>query len=355
MRHQYAVERVLEYFPDLEPEKVVVRLRYDSFVSLDKRYMYVQVPKAACTQVLEIMRIIENAPPMKVLTHELWESRRDMFIHAPSNRPLPSLVDLDNRTQREVLESPNFFRMTVVRNPYTRLVSAWRNKILLCEPIVRDEYVRLKGGLPDMHHKSLVTFSEFVTYLESNCDLNNCDPHWRRQVDQIFFPALNLSHVVKLEHLGEGLRRFGQHVNLPDSLVASGKNISIPVGSVTYTQELADRVYALYQSDFETLEYDRDSWRTGSKGINGRAPALWEEKLCDEIIERNVVLSHLYEELHLLQTQLRVVSMLRLLPIVNGLLTSYRKLRLLARKVNQWVYRMHRPREHREQSSATSQ
>src|SRR5205807_1122192 len=128
----------------------IFRLRQSTFVSLPKRYMYFEVPKAGCTHMKQLLRRVEGAAPINLFTNGDWQTRRDMFVHSRSNLPLPSLVDLDNMAQREVLESPDFFRMTVVRNPYTRLVSAWRNNVLLCERTGRKVYLQVKGRLPDI-------------------------------------------------------------------------------------------------------------------------------------------------------------------------------------------------------------
>src|SRR5215472_5421525 len=116
MKYPYVVERILDHFPGLRPESVAWRVRHSSFVSLDDRYLYFEVPKAACTQMKEILRTMAGAPPIKLFADEVWETRREMFVHGRSNVPLPSLVDLDDKTQRQVLESPDFFRMTIVRN-----------------------------------------------------------------------------------------------------------------------------------------------------------------------------------------------------------------------------------------------
>lgn len=107
MKPPYAVERVLGHFPHLEAQFVTRRLKQSSFVSIDKRYMYFEVPKAACTQMKELLRTIEGAPPIKVFAGGAWETRRDMFIHSRSNVPLPSLVELDDTMQREVLDAPD--------------------------------------------------------------------------------------------------------------------------------------------------------------------------------------------------------------------------------------------------------
>jgi len=61
MSHPYAVKVILDTYADLKPEAVSQRLRYSSFVSLAKRYMYFQVPQAACTRMKELLRTVENA------------------------------------------------------------------------------------------------------------------------------------------------------------------------------------------------------------------------------------------------------------------------------------------------------
>src|SRR5271157_1846530 len=134
MTYPYVVRRISSYYPHIDPIDISKRLRHSSFVNVGKRYLYFEVPKAACTQMKELLRLQQGAPPIQPFVGKLMETRRDMFIHARENVPLPSLVDLDNPTQREVLESNGFFRFTIVRNPYTRLVSAWKNKVVSCEP-----------------------------------------------------------------------------------------------------------------------------------------------------------------------------------------------------------------------------
>ena len=131
-------------------------------------YFYFAIPKAACTQMKWVLRSLEGGTgPIKLFTDEsITETRLDMFVHARSNVPLPSLADLDNSAQREVLESPDFLRMTIVRNPYKRLISAWSGKVLSCEPSGKSVYLKIRGRLPDIHETLLVSFDEFVQYVE---------------------------------------------------------------------------------------------------------------------------------------------------------------------------------------------
>jgi hypothetical protein len=282
----------------------------------------------------ELLRRQVGAPPLQLFVGKLMETRRDMFVHARENVPLPSLVDLDNSTQREVLESDSFFRFTIVRNPYTRLVSAWKNKVVPCEPGAERLYLDIKGRLPDIHAKELIAFDEFVNYLQAKSDLSAADPHWRRQVDHLFLDALSFSHVGQLENMAATMARFQQHLGLAEPLMGGKKNVSAPVGLATYNQDLADKVYSLYQEDFERLGYNRDSWRDGQSTVQNAPPAVIPEaRFYDEIIERNLIISGLYEERKRLRADLQRVSRLHLTPLANALASLRRKARALASKI----------------------
>jgi len=334
MTYPYVVRKILSHYPQIDPSSISPRLRYSSFVNVSKRYLYYEVPKAACTQMKELLRLQQGAPPIRILAGKIMETRRDMFVHARENVPLPSLVDLDDATQREVLESDSFFRFTIVRNPYTRLVSAWRNKVVPCEPGTERLCLEIKGHLPGMHAKELIAFDEFVTYLGAKCDLSECNPHWRRQIDHVFLDALNFSHVGKIENMAEALARFQRHLGLVEPLRVGTRNVSAPVGLATYNQSLANRVYSLYREDFERLGYSRDSWRDGQPAVpTPPEVAIPEERFYDEIIERNLIIAGLYVERERLQADLKRVSRLHLMPLVNALAGVRRGVLALASKI----------------------
>ena len=76
MKYQYAVGRVLDHFPGLKPDDVAWRLRQSTFVSVRKRYLYFEILKAASTQMIELLRAVENAPSMKAFVDGQQETRR---------------------------------------------------------------------------------------------------------------------------------------------------------------------------------------------------------------------------------------------------------------------------------------
>ena len=125
MKFPYAISAVLEHYHYLSPQQITDRIRYSSFVSVPCRYMYFAVPKAASLAMRRLLHDLEGGGPGG-----------------------PSLVDLDDDTQKYVLQSPDFLRMTIVRNPYDRLISSWRDKITLCEPGFEWLYLDIKGKIP---------------------------------------------------------------------------------------------------------------------------------------------------------------------------------------------------------------
>ena len=112
------------------PSQVTKRLRYASFVSNKHRIVYVETPKNACTPLKWILaRIHDRDVP---LVHYPLETSLEMCIHYRDHHPLPALTDFSESEVRKILK--HYRLVCVVRNPFTRLVSAWANKIRLREP-----------------------------------------------------------------------------------------------------------------------------------------------------------------------------------------------------------------------------
>lgn len=322
MNGSFVVQLVSTHYGYLRPEQIVARLHHSSFVDLKHRYLYYGVPKAACTSMKTLLRELAGSPPLKLLCGGLDESRREMFIHARENVPLPSLVDLDDASQREVLRSPDFLRMTVVRNPYTRVMSAWR-KVMLCEPGCEPQHMAIKGKLPDFGKKDLITLAEFVGYLEGE-DLRICDAHWSLQSTHAFMDAIDFNFVGKVENMGEVMDRFSRHLGHPDALAAERKNISEGSSAGHFDAELAARVHALYSADFDRLRYTANDWPAGDATA---ARPISEQRFCDELIERNLLLSELYKEVYRLRAETARANRLHVPKIINALASTRAALR----------------------------
>jgi hypothetical protein len=209
-------------------------------------------------------------------------------------------------------------------------MSAWKNKVMLCEPGYEKVYLQMKGALPPLHGKSLITFREFIEYISTQCDLRTCNLHWRLQTEHLFLSALDFSLIGKIEQMADGLRRFQQHLGFPIGSAAAARNVSHGSAESEYNKPLADKVYSLYQSDFEALGYDREAWPApppDTDEVSKKQLTVPMEVFTDEIIERNLIISLLYEERDQLRAELRKASRLRLLPVANALIKQRNKFR----------------------------
>lgn len=303
-RRSYAAERILDHYPYLTEAQVAERLRFGNFLSLTDRYLYFPIAKAGCSTIITLLRKIENAPP---LIYQGSETRREMFIHERINVPLLSLADLDSKTQEEVLTSRDFLRMIVVRNPYSRLVSAWRSKVLTCEgQRAVGIYAAVKGHPPEMSpaRKSLISFPEFVEFVKHE-DLRTCDSHWRLQTDHVFLKAIDFNLVGKTEKMSEALDRFHAHVGIPAKQSSQVVNESILVGTVEYSPGLVEDIFNLYREDFEAFGYDAKTWPI-KPAVANPPENIPAEKFLDEIIERNIILAIQQERIQELEARLAI-------------------------------------------------
>lgn len=292
MRNSYAVDAVLRDYPGISRNLVIANLGYSTYVSLTHRYLYYAVPKAACTSIKSLVRRLEGCPPAPCFDPLSDEPRRDMQVHVRENTLVPSLMDLSNAQQEEVLNSDEFLRFTVVRNPYSRLISAWRGKVLLCEPGFELIYEEIRGEPPGLRTKKPVEFEEFVDYLERHDDIEWCDGHWRLQAAQLFWPAINFNFIGKIENLAEVRLRISNHIGPKKPVELERTNQSVGGEGVRLTAGLADRIHALYKRDFEVFGYERGDWNAAPVGV-----PVTQEAFYDEIIERNLTIDYLHREI----------------------------------------------------------
>ena len=233
---------------------------YQRWVSRTHRYFYMAVPKAACTKIKLILHQLEG-----------YEAPQPGAIHdrnLPGCSFVPKLTDFSSREATEVLTSPAWFRFCFVRNPYYRLFSAYKSKMLnyldaQYQPVQAE--IRLRYGYPlrDGRPAGMVAFRDFVRYVESASD-DDRDAHWRSQSRLLMPDVIDYDFVGRVEEFQAHFTQVLRRLNASDDLVATISERVNPTVQIyhaaAYDRELADRVYEMYRGDFETFGYDRDSW-----------------------------------------------------------------------------------------------
>jgi hypothetical protein len=292
----YAIDKIGRYYPEVPEAEIVKRLRQSTFVNLRHRYFYFEVPKAASSTLKWFLHDLEAMPPLKLLLEGFQETSRAMAIHNRDNIALPSLIDLDDATQRRVLEDPDFLRLTIVRHPYHRIVSAWRSKIFLREPGFEPVYAALGRGPGAARDGEPISFAEFVEYIRQSGDPAAADPHWRLQTAHMFHRAIDYSVIGRVEDLPAVADAFRSHLER-DSLPAFRR--SNVLGRFVEAEDLPefhDIVQRLYREDYQRLGYAPEAAARPEAPMEAIPPSVATLKWAGEIRERNVLLAMLYAE-----------------------------------------------------------
>jgi hypothetical protein len=283
-----------------DPDRAVWRLAYGSFVSLERRYAFVETPKAACTTLKHLVAKLENAEPDLSSLRRYRETRRYMLIHDRHLLRVPSILEVGDSIRSAIIDPhPDWFVFAIVRNPFSRVVSVFENKVRLGEP----GYSHLEQRYGDRGPFTDVAdaFRAFVAEIVGCPNEMSADTHLPPQVDMLMPGLVAYTRIFYMERLDElyiafrqHLARLGQAVDLqPERL-----NASLPHANwrCYYDEASAATVARIYAEDFRTFGYDPKEWRP----TEGTPPMVPESESIRqwrrEVVERNAVIDDLYEQ-----------------------------------------------------------
>jgi pimeloyl-ACP methyl ester carboxylesterase len=218
-----------------------------TYISLRNRYVYLAVGKAANSTV----------------KHHLYELEysgtrfKTKSVHDRQSAPLLSPFQLPDDLLEEVFTGPKYFRFSVVRNPYSRLLSCYLDRIVPGSGAAYRQLIRVLGR-PE---GSTVSFPEFIRTACSQTPFaqNN---HWRLQVAEICADVIPYDFIGKQETFAADMSEIWKHVapNYPMPEFARANKSPSITGAKSrlneyYTPELVDLVRTAYMPDFERFGY----------------------------------------------------------------------------------------------------
>ena len=225
-------------------------------ILVQQKLIYVNVPKCASTSIKMILsRLIGR----RITSFDQLHKRRYSGLRSPFQVGMSAFHRLATNSAT--------LRFSFVRNPYERLVSAWADKFqdryLVAGDFFIDEYLvhrkTIDSSLPHCEHRTL-TFADFVTYATATASLR-VNAHWSLQDDILNMPGLALDFVGRVETFTRDIGRVLDHVRADQRLrqaavipLRASPHHSWPL---YYSQNLADRVYRAYESDFDRFGYPR--------------------------------------------------------------------------------------------------
>jgi hypothetical protein len=193
-----------------------------------KRFVYVQVPKVACTSIKQAL-----LPAFEVE----WQEG-DRTVHN-------SLRKSKARVSKRTLSRPRLreaYRFSFVRNPFDRLVSAYFSKVRSSEKnLLRQPGVYT--GMP---------FGEFA---EAVCASSDEESDWHVRPQWTFFDGVRMDFVGRMEQMRKDWARVAGVIGVPPDLPHSNKSGTREGYRAFYDDELAGRVAERYRTDLEMFGY----------------------------------------------------------------------------------------------------
>lgn len=190
---------------------------------LQLRAIFVHIPK---TGGKTVHSVVFNTPPHENFGHADIAFYKDIFG--------PRRFD-------------SFIKFAVVRNPFTRLASAFlfaKRGGFGFEPCVR-----LQQSLSD------VTFRQFVSSILNEEYIENGPVIFRKQVSFIHCGELSVDYIIRCENLDCELDQMCRRLGVQYRRVVVNVSPESCDYMSMYTDTMKRRVQALYQKDFSSLSY----------------------------------------------------------------------------------------------------
>jgi hypothetical protein len=256
-----AVQKTLYRLRPVLPPRLQIfaaRGRAQAFMALvapDRSFLYVTVQKAGSSTMRRRL--------WKLYDVEIPEEGATAAISAQTG-PYLGLHDILDEELRDLLRGPSTYRFTFVRNPYSRLISAYRDKIL-----------NLNGNPKYRHSLRLAperepSFAEFVRAVAATPD-EGCDWHWMSQHRAAMCDIIDYDFIGRLERLDDDFHWVLGNIGRTPDVACDVGNLNryrpteedgLGGCSCLYDEAMADLVWRRYRRDFELFGYERESWKT---------------------------------------------------------------------------------------------
>ena len=233
-------KNAFELFP-ADPEHV------DYLVNWSKlnKIIYTETPKVGCTVIKRILQYGELGFDSNKLPAD---------VHEPLTSPLANISDDENEFYRAI-RSDEYFKFSFVRNPLSRTLSAYLDKIIR----QREDYLprQQKLGIDLSEHTP--TFDEFVDIIYAQ-HLSEMDVHWAPQTFLLGIENIRYDYLGRFEFfqasVEELIARTGHKI--PPNTFKIGQTDATNATNLLaryYSKKSLKKVQDIFSDDFKYLGY----------------------------------------------------------------------------------------------------
>ncbi|MCB1119917.1 MAG: sulfotransferase family 2 domain-containing protein [Verrucomicrobiae bacterium] len=223
-------------------------LIFSILISLNYKYVYVATPKVANSTIkYSLIRLELDSSDFRFQKGENPHKRQYWPLLSPLSVP----------TFKEIVFSDEYFNFSFVRNPYSRLLASYLDKICRNQPEKRSILKTL-----NRNHRRLdqeVTFFDFVKAIGQQ-SVHERDRHWLNQDTHNYIGRIDYDFVGHLERFDEDIVEVFSHLKPGgEEYLQSAAGHATKASSKLsdyFTQEILEIANTIYGSDFDTFGYE---------------------------------------------------------------------------------------------------
>lgn len=200
--------------------------------------VYVNNPKVACSSIKLTLQRAELEDP---------DYLPPVSVHQHEGSPLLTFPDIRAETGRLF---KGRFVFSFVRNPFSRLRSAYLNKIVRRQ---KNGKVRVAAGFDA---NTCPPFADFIHSICAQPPLGQ-NPHWRPQYLNLSLSRIEFDMLGRLETFAADWAKVAAATGLPAQTSFAGKRTGRQEqAELTYDSAMIAAVARAYGPDFEAFDYD---------------------------------------------------------------------------------------------------
>lgn len=162
------------------------------------RLLFCPIGKNACSSLKRLIVTLSDLDHKELIN-------QDVHVHIDRFTTGAKLLDYSGDEARQMMQSPDYFKFAVVRDPFERLVSAYIEKFVI-NRLMEPQHVHtgpvvgaIQGtGSPD--YEIGISFAEFVRYVTTQ-NPEQLDNHWRLQSS--YLRGVCYDRIYRLDELDE--------------------------------------------------------------------------------------------------------------------------------------------------------
>lgn len=241
-------------FAHLHPQAPAGEFHNSVLISPRHHYVFANNPKVACTT---IRKVLIDAEYDEIRPYP----ERAATLHYNAFLPFYNVWQFGNFP--EWLKQKKPFTFCFVRNPYTRLLSGYLDKVVRNKAQKANILEAMgKADEPDLE----ISFETFVRVV-CEMPIEQQDAHWRVQYYQTFQEGFDYDFIGRFENLEADLRAVAEKIGIanfitPTTFSTAGKTSRHHATNAAqqlkdyYTPELCDLVRKGYAKDFDHFGYE---------------------------------------------------------------------------------------------------